>query len=65
MPLFSSPQANPPLLVPVRAEGREVVAVTDQIRAVSKQRLNRYAGTLSAEDLEAVEEGVREILELD
>jgi mRNA-degrading endonuclease toxin of MazEF toxin-antitoxin module len=48
----------------VRCDGREVVAVTDQIRAIAKQRLDRCLGELSLEDLEAVEQGVREVLEL-
>jgi mRNA-degrading endonuclease toxin of MazEF toxin-antitoxin module len=52
------------LLVPVRCDGRDVVAVTDQVRAVAKQRLQRRMGELSTEDLVAVEQGVREILEL-
>jgi mRNA interferase MazF len=65
VPLSSSPHAQPPLLVPVRCDGRDVVAVTDQIRAVSKQRLDRRLGTLSAEHLDAVEQGVRGVLELD
>ncbi len=64
VPLSSSPQASPPILVPIRCDGAEVVAVTDQIRAVSKQRLDRCMDTLSPEDLEAVEAGVREILDL-
>jgi mRNA interferase MazF len=64
IPLSSSPQASPPLLVPVRCDGRDVVAVTDQIRAVTKQRLDRRMGELSIEDLEAVELGVREVLDL-
>lgn len=64
VPLSTSPQASAPLLVPVRCEGRDVVAVTDQIRAVAKQRLDRCLGMLSVEDLRAVEEGVREILEV-
>jgi|SRR6185312_7236160 len=64
VPLSSSPQAGAPLLVPVRCDGREAVAVTDQIRAVTKQRLDQRMGELSLEDLKAVEEGVREILEL-
>ena len=50
--------------MPVRCGGRDVVAVTDQIRAVSKKRLDRCIETLSIEGLEAVEQGVREILEL-
>lgn len=64
IPLSTSPQPSIPLLVPVRCDGREVVAVTDQIRAISKQRLDRPLGELSSKDLEAVEQGVREILEL-
>jgi mRNA interferase MazF len=64
IPLSTSPQPGPPLLVPVRCDGRVVVAVTDQIRAISKQRLDRRLGELSYEDLDAVEQGVREVLEL-
>ncbi len=64
IPLSTSPQPSPPLLVRVRCEGREVVAVTDQVRAIAKQRLDRRSGELSPEDLEAVEQGVREVLEL-
>jgi mRNA interferase MazF len=65
VPLSSAPQPSPPVLVLVRFEGRDVVAVTDQIRAVSKLRLDRSIGSIRSEDLEAVEHGVREILELD
>jgi mRNA interferase MazF len=64
IPLSTSPQPGIPLLVPVRCDGREVVAVTDQIRAIAKQRLDKRLGELSSEDLEAVEQGVREVLEL-
>ena len=63
IPLSTSSQPSVPLLVPVQCDGREVVAVTDQIRAITKQRLDRRVGELSAEDLEAVERGVREVLE--
>jgi mRNA-degrading endonuclease toxin of MazEF toxin-antitoxin module len=38
--------------------------VTDQVRAVSKERLLRRIGVVSGDDLAAVEIGVREILEL-
>jgi mRNA interferase MazF len=64
VPLSSSPQSSPPLLVSVRCGSRDLVAVTDQIRAVSKERLDRCIETLCIEGLEAVEQGVREILEL-
>lgn len=64
IPLSTSPQPSTPLLVPVHCDGRDVVAVTDQIRAIAKQRLERRLGALSAEDFKAVEQGLREILEL-
>jgi mRNA interferase MazF len=64
IPLSTSPYPGTPLLVPVRCDGRDVVAVTDQIRAMAKQRLDRRLGALSPEDLETLEHGVREVLEL-
>lgn len=64
VPLSSSPQPSPPLLVPVLCAGREVVAVTDQIRAVSKHRLDRCIGALTAENLESVEQAIRDVLDL-
>ena len=64
IPLSSSPRASPPLLVPVSCAGRRSVAVLDQIRAVAKERLQKRLGTLSLKDLAAVEDGLREVLEL-
>jgi mRNA interferase MazF len=64
IPLSSSPHPIPPLLVPVTCGGRNVVAVVDQIRAVSKDRLKEFMGELSSEHLEAVEQALRDILEL-
>jgi mRNA-degrading endonuclease toxin of MazEF toxin-antitoxin module len=39
--------------------------VVDQIRAVAKERLESRMGELATEHLEAVEQGLRAILELD
>jgi mRNA interferase MazF len=64
VPLSSSPEASPPLLVPVTCGERSAVAVTDQIRAVAKERLERRMCTISAEDLERVENALLQILEL-
>jgi mRNA interferase MazF len=64
IPLSSSPQSSPPLLIPVDCEGRPAVAVIDQIRAITKERFEQRIGVLSAEQLAAIEDGVREILEL-
>lgn len=64
VPLSSSPKASPPLLVAVHCDGRNVVAVTDQTRAVSKQRLERRIGELAADELDDVRDALREVLEL-
>ena len=65
IPLSSSPQASPPILVPVICAGRSAVAVVDQIRAVSKQRLRQRMGEVSAADLASVEDAVRKVLQLE
>ena len=65
VPLSTSPQASPPLLIPVSCAGRNAVAVLDQIRAVSKERLERRLGELTSGDLEMIVQGLRDILELE
>jgi len=64
VPLSTSRQAAPPLLVPLECGGRAVIAVVDQIRAVAKERLQQRLGTISSGHLKAVEEALRQILEL-
>ena len=64
IPLSSSPLASPPLLVPLTCAGRPAVAVVDQIRAVAKQRLLERLDTISPQDMEAVDDALRQILEL-
>ncbi len=64
VPLSTSPQPGPPLLIPVTCAGRNAVAVLDQIRAVTKQRLERQLDVVTPGNLEAIEQGLREILEL-
>jgi mRNA interferase MazF len=65
IPLSSSPRAAPPVLVSVTCSGQPFIAVIDQVRAVSKERLVRLIENLSAEHLQSVEDALREILELD
>jgi mRNA-degrading endonuclease toxin of MazEF toxin-antitoxin module len=60
----TSPQPSPPILVPLECAGQRVLAVTDQIRAVTKERLSERMGEISASDLLAAEAAVRRILEL-
>ena len=64
VPLSSAPEAAPPLLVPVVCGKRQAVAVTDQIRAVAKERFAGRLDKLSPEDLATVEESLRMVLDL-
>jgi hypothetical protein len=51
------------VVAPVECAGRRVVAVTDQIRTVARERLHERLAEVSASDLLAVETGVRRILD--
>jgi mRNA interferase MazF len=64
VPLSTNPTPHPPIVVAVPSAGEDSVAVCDQIRAVDRSRLTRAGGTLSPEDLRAVEDGVRAVLRL-
>ena len=64
VPLSSSPKASPPILIPVSCGGQPAVAVSDQIRAVAKERLRSRLGTVTMEELAALENGLRQIMQL-
>ena len=64
IPLSSSPSSKPPLLVPLTCQGHPVVAVIDQIRAVTKERFLQRIESISGHDLRSVEDALRNILEL-
>lgn len=64
MALSTGPEPHPPIVVAIPSAGAGSVAVCDQLRAVDKTRLARMMGVLSREDLRAVEEGVRAMLQL-
>ena len=64
VPLSSSPDPRPPIVVATSSAGPDSVAVCDQVRAVDKRRLISRHGRLSPADLKAVEAGVRTILGL-
>jgi len=62
VPLSTGPTPHPPILGchPLT----DSVAVCDQVRAVDKGRLIRRYGQLGPGDLQAIEAGVRAVLEL-
>jgi mRNA interferase MazF len=64
VPLSSSPKASPPILIPISCDGRAAVAVSDQIRAVAKERLRGRLGIVAEEELAVLEDGLRQIMQL-
>ena len=64
VPLSTSPNASPPILIPILCDGRPAVAVSDQIRAISKERLRSRIGVVSKDELAALEDGLRQIMQL-
>ena len=64
VPLSSSTQARPPILVPITCDGHTVVAVSDQIRAVAKERLRSRLGVVPEAELAVLEDALRQIMQL-
>ncbi len=64
IPLSSSPEASPPIVLFVPSAGKDSVAVVDQIRAVDKKRFVNRAGTLGDTDLRNLEVAAKQILQL-
>ena len=64
VPLSTGPTPRPPVIVSVPSTSRSAVAICDQMRAVDRSRFLRQEGSLSREDLRAVEDGVRAVLQL-
>jgi len=64
IPLSSSPDAAPPVVLSVPSAGKESVAVVDQIRAVDKKRFVNRVGVLSLSDLRNLEIAAKQVLQL-
>ena len=64
VPLSSSSKASPPILIPIACDGHPTMAVSDQIRAVEKERLRGRLGVVTTEEMAAVEDGLRQIMQL-
>jgi mRNA interferase MazF len=65
IPLSSTARLAPPLTVRVKCAGRQAVAVIDQLRAIAKERLTKRIEDVTPDQLLAIEDGLREVLELD
>jgi mRNA interferase MazF len=64
VPLSSSTKASPPILIPTSYDGHPAVAVSDQIRAVAKERLHSRLGVVTTEEMASLEDGLRQIMQL-
>ena len=64
VPLSSSPKPSPPILIPILCDGHPAVAVSDQIRAVAKERLRSRLGVVTTEEMAELGEGLRQIMQL-
>jgi len=64
VPLSTAGKPRPPISIHAFCLGKQVVAVCDQIRAVDKDRLIKDAGSLSKEDMTALDVGLRQVLSL-
>ena len=64
VPLSISPKASPPILIPISCDGQTAVAVSDQIRAVAKERLRSRLGAVTMEEMAALEDGLRQVMQL-
>ena len=60
VPLSSSAQPRPPIVVSTPSAGGHSVAVCDQVRAVDKKRLVEKIGDLSKSDLMAMSSGIKQ-----
>src|SRR5438552_4178847 len=64
IPLTTSPEAAPPIVLSVPSAGKDSVAVLDQIRAVDKKRFVSHVGNLAAADLQNLEMAAKQVLQL-
>jgi mRNA interferase MazF len=64
IPFSTAARSHPPITVPVICEGKDAVAVIDQIRAVAKHRLRSKIEVAAPEIIEAVLGALSQILEL-
>jgi len=64
VPLSTAAKPHPPITLNVTCNGKRVVAVIDQIRAVAKHRLVDKLDTISEPDMDALSQAVATILEI-
>ena len=64
VPLSSSPTPRPPLVIPLKSQGINSVAVCDQIRAIDKSRFQNKIGALTHKELDLLDDCLKQTLGL-
>lgn len=64
VPLSTAAKAHPPVTIPVTCQGKDAVAVIDQIRAVGKHRLKTKIEVMAHPQLSAICRALASILEM-
>jgi mRNA interferase MazF len=64
IPLSTSPQPRPPIVIKLNSLKGNSVAVCDQIRTIDKSRLVNLICKISEEDMENIQEALKGILGL-
>ncbi len=62
VPLSTSAKVRPPIAISVSCKERGVTAICDQIRTIDKSRLRHLMCSISMADLQALEDGLRQVL---
>lgn len=64
VPLSTQAPEKPPLSIKVYFNNRNVCAVLDQLRALDKKRFIRFEGAVSSEEINLIDDGLRQVLAL-
>jgi mRNA interferase MazF len=63
VPLSTSAKPHPPVTVKVHCQGKTVVAVVDQLRAITKERLKGFIQAAQPEEIDDVVTALMTLLE--
>lgn len=65
IPLSTSAPVKPPLTIKVVVKNIVACAILDQIRALDKRRFLRFEGALSLQEMNMIDDGLRQVLALE
>ena len=63
IPLSSSVKENPPVTIAVTCQGKPCIAIVDQLRAVSKERLQGFIEKMNPKEFENIIKSLLTVIE--